>query len=180
MKMSLVIATLLAPMLLPGCRERGGGDSQSGERPGDSVPRTREIISSNVLAVHLAAHHEAETRNAFAVTEPIRASIFLLRPLHVEPRRITAFLVREKLVVEEQSISVEADETREEFDFEFVRTPRPPGAYEIRFVEIARSRGKPMLLARLFLNVTKTVRGTNGSQLNQTSPMFLSSRRSLA
>jgi hypothetical protein len=37
--------------------------------------------------------------------------------------------------------------------FVLIRTPRPPGAYQIKFVEIARSNGTPVLLARLFLNV---------------------------
>jgi hypothetical protein len=61
--------------------------------------------------------------------------------------------VRDEAIVEEQSIAAGADEKRQEFDFHFAKTPRPLGAYQIKFVEIARSNGKPVLLARLFLNV---------------------------
>jgi hypothetical protein len=62
-------------------------------------------------------------------------------------------LVRDEGIIEERSVDVSANETRQEFDFSFTKTPRPLGEYKIRFVEIKRSNGKPVLLARLFLNV---------------------------
>ena len=114
----------------------------------------REIVAQNVLAAQLATHNELEAGNEFATTEAIQASLYLTASPHIEPRRISAFLVRaDEAVVEEQSISVDANDTRDEFDFSFAKTPRLPGAYQIRFVEIARSNGKPILLARLFLTV---------------------------
>jgi hypothetical protein len=113
----------------------------------------KEIIAQNVLAAQLAPHHELEAKTTFAPTESIQASLYLTNSSHIEPRRISAFLVRDESVVEEQSIAAGSDETRQEFDFRFAKTPRPLGAYQIKFVEIARSNGKPVLLARLFLNV---------------------------
>ncbi len=113
----------------------------------------KEIIAPNVLAVQLAAHHELETRMTFAPTELIPASLYLMAAPYSEPRRVAAFLTNEKVVVEEQSIEVSADDKREVFDFRFSKMPRPVGNYRIEFVEIARSNGKPMLLARLFLIV---------------------------
>jgi hypothetical protein len=113
----------------------------------------KEIIAQNVLAVQLAAHHEFEGGTTFSATEPIASSLYLTSSSHVEHRRISAYLVLDDAVVEEQNIEVEANEELQEFDFRFIRVPRPPGDYQIRFVEIARSNGKPVLLARLFLNV---------------------------
>ena len=117
-----------------------------------AAPR-KEIIAQKVLAAQLAPRYAIESKNTFATTEPIPASLYLSDSTRVEQRRITAFLVRDESVVEEQSISLLAGDERKDFDFRFNRTPRPSGAYEIRFVEIARSSGKPILLARLFLNV---------------------------
>jgi len=82
----------------------------------------------------------------------------LANSTRVEPRRISAFLVREQTsreetIIEEHSLVIAAGETRQEFDFCFSEAPRPLGAYQIRFVEIARSNGKPVLLARLFLDI---------------------------
>jgi hypothetical protein len=113
----------------------------------------KEIIAQNVLAAQLAPHYELEAKTSFAPTESIQASLYLTNSSHVEPRRISAFLVRDEAVVEEQSIAAGPDDKRHEFDFRFAKTPRPLGAYQIKFVEIARSNGKPVLLARLFLNV---------------------------
>ena len=113
----------------------------------------KEIIAQNVLAAQLALHHEFEARTSFAPTEAIPASLYLTESSYVEPRRISAFLICEESVVEEESIFVSATEKRQAFDFRFNKTPRPVGVYQIRFVEIARSNGKPVLLARLFLNV---------------------------
>lgn len=93
------------------------------------------------------------SQDHFAPTETFQDSIYLTRSSHIEPRRISALLVRDEAVVDEQNIAVGADEKRQEFDFRFAKTPRPLGAYQIKFVEIARSNGKPMLLARLFLSV---------------------------
>jgi len=124
----------------------------SGDTYKVASPR-KEIIAQNVLAAQLAPHHELEVRTTFAPTESIQASLYLANASHVEPRRIAAFLVRDEAVVEEQSIAAGAEEERQAFDFRFAKTPRPPGAYQIKFVEIARSNGKPVLLARLFLNV---------------------------
>ena len=119
-----------------------------------TVPSVRkEIIAQNVLAAQLAPHHEFEAKTTFAATEPIPASLCLTNSSYVEPRRISAFLVRDEAVVEEHSIAVSADEKRQDFDFRFAKKPRPAGMYQIKFVEIARSNGKPVLLARLFLNV---------------------------
>jgi hypothetical protein len=115
--------------------------------------QSKEIVAQNVLAAQLARHDEIESKTAFAQTEPIYASLYLTNPQHIEPRRISAFLVRDEQIVEEQSIAIGADDKRQDFDFRFTETPRPLGAYTIKFVEIARSHGKPVLLARLFLNV---------------------------
>ncbi|HEU4390723.1 MAG TPA: hypothetical protein VFV34_23160 [Blastocatellia bacterium] len=117
-----------------------------------AAPR-KEIIAQNVLAVQLAPRHAFEAKTTFATTESIPASLFLSDSSPVEKRRITAFLVRDESVVEEQSVSIAAVDERHDFDFRFDRTPRPSGAYEIRFVEIARSSAKPVLLARLFLDI---------------------------
>jgi len=134
----------------------GGRVDSKSHASGDTYkvasPR-KEIIAQNVLAAQLAPHHELEAKTTFAPTESIQASLYLTISTHVEPRRISAFLVRDESVVEEQSIAAGADERRQDFDFRFAKTPRPAGAYQIKFVEIARSNGKPILLARLFLNV---------------------------
>jgi|RhiMetdeSRZDD1v2_1073273.scaffolds.fasta_scaffold660554_2 hypothetical protein len=134
----------------------GGRVDSKSHASGDTYkvasPR-KEIIAQNVLAAQLAPHHELEAKTTFAPTESIQASLYLTSSTHVEPRRISAFLVRDEAVVEEQSIAAGADERRQDFDFRFAKTPRPAGAYQIKFVEIARSNGKPILLARLFLNV---------------------------
>ena len=157
MKECLVIPVLLGWLALTvSCRKNHSVvDSKPdgpATNPNVASPR-KEIIAQNVLAVQLAAHHEFEDKTTFAPTEPIQASLYLTSSSHVEPRRISAFLVRDEAIVEEQSIAVSANEDRQEFDFRFAKTPRPLGMYQIKFVEIARSNGKPVLLARLFLNV---------------------------
>jgi hypothetical protein len=124
---------------------------QTGSRPVASA--RKEIIAPNVLAVQLAAHHEFESRTTFTPTEPIQASLYLADSYYIEPRRIAAFLVSDEAVVEEHRIFVSANEKRQEFDFRFAKTPRPLGTYQIKFIEIARSNGKPVLLAQLFLKV---------------------------
>ena len=130
------------------------GSQPSSQESNHNVPSVRrEIIAGNVLAAQLAPHHEFETRTTFAPTEAIPASLSLTMSPYVEPRRISAFLILDEGVVEEQSIAVGANEKREDFDFSFDKKPRPAGTYQIRFIEIARSNGKPVLLARLFLNV---------------------------
>ncbi|MCM3873637.1 MAG: hypothetical protein ND895_23370 [Pyrinomonadaceae bacterium] len=154
---SLVISALLGLLVLVGgCGNyQRHADTKSDQAISDSkiARQSKEIVAQNVLAAQLARHHDIESKTAFAQTEPIYASVYLTSPQHIEPRRISAFLVREEEIVEEQSIAVGANEQRQEFDFSFTETPRPPGAYKIKFVEIARSHGKPVLLARLFLNV---------------------------
>ena len=154
---SLVISALLGLLVLVGScgNNQRNADTESKETASDSkiAMQSKEIVAQNVLAAQLARHHEIESKTAFAQTEPIYASVYLTNPKHIEPRRIAAFLVRDEEVVEEQSIAVGANDKRQEFDFSFTQTPRPPGAYKIKFVEIARSHGKPVLLARLFLNV---------------------------
>lgn len=157
MKRRLVIAILLGLLAVTaGCRD---GQSRVDAKPAGSegdanmAAVRKEIIAPNVLAAQLAPHHEFEDKTTFSPTELIPASLYLTGSRHIEPRRISAFLVRGEAVVEEQSITVGADDGRQEFDFRFTKTPRPPGAYQIKFVEIARSNGRPVLLARLFLNV---------------------------
>lgn len=154
---SLVISALLGLLVLVGgcSNNQRNADTKSNEATSDSMMamQSKEIVAQNVLAAQLARHHEIESKTAFAQTEPIYASVYLTNPQHIEPRRISAFLVRDEEIVEEQSIAVGANEKRQEFDFSFTETPRPPGAYKIKFVEIARSHGKPVLLARLFLSV---------------------------
>jgi len=154
---SLVISAVLGLLvLLDGCaNNQPNVDSKSDKTTSDSkmAMQSKEIVAQNVLAAQLARHDEIESKTAFAQTEPIYASVYLTTPQHIEPRRISAFLVLEEEVVEEQSIAVGANEKRQEFDFSFTQTPRPLGAYKIKFVEISRSHGKPVLLARLFLSV---------------------------
>ena len=154
---ALVISTLLGLLMVAGgCgSHQPSADTKSDKTTSDSrmAMQSREIVAQNVLAAQLARHNEIESKTAFAQTEPIYASVYLTNPQHIEPRRISAFLVRDEEVVEEQSIAVGANEKRQEFDFSFTETPRPLGAYKIKFVEIARSQGKPVLLASLFLNV---------------------------
>ncbi|MCI0489520.1 MAG: hypothetical protein L0229_23265 [Blastocatellia bacterium] len=153
----LVISVFLGLLALTvGCgKDQSLVDSKPAEPSGDYdvASPSKEIIAQNVLAVQLAARHEFESRTTFAPTEPIQASLYLTDSSHIEPRRISALLVSDEAVVEEQSITIGADEKRQEFDFRFAKTPRPLGIYRIRFVEIARSNGKPVLLAQLFLNV---------------------------
>ena len=153
---SRVIPALLACVVWSsGC---GNNQRLSGDKPDKAsnefqiALQNKEIVGQNVLAAQLARHTEIESKTAFAQTEPIHASVYLTNPRHIEPRRISAFLLRDEEVVEEQSIAVEANEKRQEFDFSFTE-PRPQGAYKIKFVEISRSHGRPVLLARLFLNV---------------------------
>src|SRR5262245_43024981 len=148
-----VLPGLLA-MTFSCSRNQGDVDSKSIRRASDYVasPR-REIIAPNVLAVQLAAHNEIETGAVLGSADPISASLSLTASVHIEPRAIPAYLVRDEAVCEEQCIGVAAGETRYEFDFRFVKTPRPQGSWQIRFVEFARSNGKPVLLARLFLKV---------------------------
>lgn len=156
MKQRLFVSLILACMALAGsCREdksRGHSIPESRANDYDAAPR-REIIAQNVLAVQLAAHNEFEAGATFGSTETIPASLYLDDSPYVERRRISALLVRGESLVEEQSISIGANEKHQDFGFRFAKTPRPPGAYEIRFVEIARSSGKPVLMARLFLTV---------------------------
>jgi hypothetical protein len=123
----------------------------------DAATARKEIIAHNVLAAQLAAHHEFEAKTTFAPTELIVASLYLTSSPYNEPRRISALLVRDQEVFDEQNIAVGANEMRQEFDFRFAKTPRPLGAYQIKFVEIARSNGKPVLLARLFLSVESRI-----------------------
>jgi hypothetical protein len=154
----LFISVLLGLAVLTiGCGgDKSRADSKPGQSPNDNdvaSPVRKEIIAQNVLAAQLAPHHEVETKTTFASTEPIQASLYLTGSPYVEPRRISAFLVRDETIIEEQSIAVGANEKRQEFDFSFIKTPRPLGAYQIKFVEIKRSNGKSVLLARLFLNV---------------------------
>jgi outer membrane murein-binding lipoprotein Lpp len=154
---SLVISAVLGlSVLIGGCaNNQPNADTKSDKTTSDSkmALQSKEIVAQNVLAAQLAKHHEIESKTAFGQTEPIYASVYLTTPQHIEPRRISAFLVLGEDVVEEQSIAVGANEKRQEFDFSFTQTPRPSGAYKIKFVEVTRSHGKPILLARLFLNV---------------------------
>jgi hypothetical protein len=141
--------------LTVGCRDDQnpvGSQSASPSNHSIATPR-REIIRQDVLGAQLAEHHEVEGKSTFGTNEPIPASLILSDTLRYEPRRVFAFLVRDEQIVEEQSIPVRAGEAREEFDFHFTKTPRASGAYQIRFVEIARSNGTSVLLARLFLSV---------------------------
>ncbi|MGQ0542055.1 MAG: hypothetical protein ACT4O9_09435 [Blastocatellia bacterium] len=142
--------------LAVGCRGiESRADSNSEQPVGNYnlAASQREIIAANVLAVQLARHDQIETKTSFAPNEPIFASIYLTDPRHVEPRQLSALLLRDKDVFEVQSITIGSDEKRREYNFTFIRTPRQKGAYQIRFMEIARSHGKPVLLARLFLDV---------------------------
>jgi|GEM_PF-1446788 len=154
---ALAISALLGLSVLVGACSNNHRNivTESEKRTSDSklAMQSKEIVAQNVLAAQLARHNEIESKNAFAQNETIYASVYLTNPQHIEPRRVSAFLVRDEEVVEEQSIAVGANEQRQEFDFSFTETPRPPGAYKIRFVEITRSSGKPVLLARLFLDV---------------------------
>ena len=148
------LTILLALLTLTvSCGSRVDLKSPAPRRAYNVASPRKEIIAQNVLAAQLAPHHELEDKATFAPTESIQASLYLTSSSHDEPRRISAFLVRDEAVVEEQSIAAGADEKRQDFDFRFAKTPRPAGAYQIKFVEIARSNGKPILLARLFLNV---------------------------
>jgi hypothetical protein len=154
MNMNQWLVILLALLTLTvSCGSRVDSKSPAPGITYDVASPRKEIIAQNVLAAQLAPHHELEARTTFAPTESIQASLYLSNSSHIEPRRISAFLVRDEAVVEEQSIAAGADEGRQEFDFRFAKTPRPQGAYQIKFVEIARSNGRPVLLARLFLNV---------------------------
>ena len=157
MRRCLVILVLLGliNVTVGCCKDQSIVNSKPAE-PGitDNVASPRkEIFARNVLSAQLAAHDQFEARTTFAPNEPIPASLFLASSGYVEPRRVSAFLISGEAVIEQQSIAVSANEEREEFDFRFVKTPRPSGNYQIRLVEIARSNGKPVLLARLFLNV---------------------------
>ncbi len=115
--------------------------------------QSKEIVAQNVLSAQLAKHNEIESRTIFAPNEPIHASVYLTDSQHIEPRRIYAFLFHDETVIDEQSIYVGESEKRHEFNFSFIKMQRPCGTYQIRFVEITRSNGKPVLLARLFLNI---------------------------
>jgi hypothetical protein len=157
MRETIVILVLLGLMGLVG--SCGKDQSQLASKT-DQLPATysvaaprKEIIAPHVLSAQLAPHNQVEAKTTFARTEPIQASVYLTNPSYIESRRIFAFLVNDEAVVEEQSIAVGATDERQEFDFSFAKTPRPLGSYQIRFVEIARSNAKPVLLARLFLNV---------------------------
>jgi len=153
----MVIPVLLGLVGLMGScgKEESRLDSKTDQLPGVykvAAPR-KEIIAPQVLSAQLAPHDEVEAKTTFARSEPIQASVYLTNPSYIESRRIFAFLVNDEAVFEEQSIAVGATDGRHEFDFHFAKTPRPLGNYQIRFVEIARSNAKPVLLARLFLNV---------------------------
>ena len=152
MNQCLVILVALLTLTIS-CGGRANSKSPAAASTYNVASPRKEIIAQNVLAAQLAPHHELEAKTTFAPTESIQASLYLTDSSHVEPRRIAAFLVRDEAVVEEQSIAAGPEETRQEFDFRFAKTPRPLGAYQIKFVEIVRSKGKPVLLARLFLNV---------------------------
>ena len=157
MKQPLFIAIFLGLLALTASCERDHGRAHL--KPGgpavpyNVAPTRKEIIAQNVLGAQLAARHDVEGRTTFASTEPIPASLYLTDSAHIEPRRISALLLRDETVIEEQSIASGANEKRQEFDFSFAKTPRPLGTYQIKFIEIARSNGRPVLLARLFLNV---------------------------
>ena len=156
MRQSLAIFVLvgLMGMTVSCCRDQSRADSKADQALAgyDASPR-KEIIAQHVLSAQLALHNEVESKTTFATTEPIRASLYLTSPSYIGPRRIFAFLVSDEAVVEEQSIALSASDERREFDFHFVKTPRPLGCYQIRFIEVARSTAKPALIARLFLNV---------------------------
>ena len=156
MRQSLAIVVLVGLMGLTVscCRNQSHADSKTDQSSAayDASPR-KEIIAPHVLAAQLAPHDEVESKTIFAPTEPIRASLYLTSPSYIGPRRILAFLVSDETVFEEQSVALSASDERREFDFDFVKTPRPLGRYQIRFVEVARSNAKPTLIARLFLNV---------------------------
>jgi hypothetical protein len=157
LKQRLVISVVLSLLALTASCSKATSCSDSkpaASAVGDQVASPRkEIIAQNVLAAQLAAHHEFEARTNFASTEAIPACLYLTESPYLEPRRISAFLICEEVVIEEASIFVSAAEKRQAFDFRFIKTPRPLGAYQIKFVEIARSNGKPVLIARLFLKV---------------------------
>jgi len=156
MRQSLAIFVLvgLMGMTVSCCRDQSRADSKADQPLAgyDASPR-KEIIAQHVLSAQLALHNEVESKTTFATTEPIRASLYLTSPSYIGPRRIFAFLVSDEAVVEEQSIALSASDEQREFDFLFVKTPRPLGCYQIRFIEVARSTAKPALIARLFLNV---------------------------
>jgi hypothetical protein len=154
----LVIAVVLGLLaaLVTNCKKANESAGPVLVVPSDDLnvaAQRKEIIARNVLAAQLAAHDGFEGRTSFAPTEAIPASLYLTDSSYVEPRNISAFLMREEVVVEEESIYVSAADQRRAFDFRFIKSPRPTGAYQIKFVEIARSKGKPVLLARLFLKV---------------------------
>lgn len=153
----LIISSLLGLLVLAnGCSDNQRNTETKPDKANNEskmIGQSKEIVAQNVLAVQLAKHNEIESRTIFAPTEPIYASVYLTDSQYIESRRIFAFLVQDKITIEEQRIEVGANEKQNEFDFCFSKTPRPSGAYQIKFVEIARSNGKPVLLARLFLNV---------------------------
>src|SRR6185436_5492556 len=96
MRQSLAMFVLIGLMGVTAscCRDQGRADSKTDQlSPGyDASPR-REIIGPHVLAAQLAPHDEVESKNTFAPTEPIRASLYLTNPSYIGPRRILAFLV---------------------------------------------------------------------------------------
>lgn len=151
----LTISVLLSSLVLvvgcSGSQRNDNTKSDNATNDYDIAKQSKEIVAQNVLGAQLARHNEIESRTAFAPTETIYASVYLRNSQHVESRRISAFLLHDEKVIEEQSIDVSASEARQEFDFSFTRKPRPLGAYQIKFVEVKRSNGKPVLLARLFL-----------------------------
>jgi hypothetical protein len=157
MKRCLIISALPGLLALVVTCSDDQGRFNSKPAPAANIysvaPLRKEVIAQRVLAVQLAPHDQFEATNMFAQNEPIPASLYLASSGYVEPRRILAFLISDEAIVEQQSISIRADDRQEEFDFRFTKTPRPPGTYQIRLVEIARSNAKPVLLARLFLTV---------------------------
>ena len=156
MRQSLAIFVVVGMMgmTVSCCRDRSRADSRTDQlSPAyDASPR-KEIIAPHVLAAQLAPHNEIESKTTFAPTEPIWASLYWTSPSYIGPRRIFAFLVCDEAVLEEQSIALSASDEHRELDFHFVKTPRPLGRYQIRFIEVARSNAKPAVIARLFLNV---------------------------
>lgn len=151
MNKRLSIAVAMFALCCFGCD--GGAGGASSRTGWTQIESRKEIVSPTVLSVQLATHREIELRTRFTSGEPIDASLFLTNSKHVEPRRIDASLECGQRLIEEQSVWLAAEDERREFDFRFAKTGRPSGDCEIRFVEIARSSGKPVLLARLFLTI---------------------------
>ena len=158
MKRSLtLLASLGFVAFFASCAEdqrRSDSNNAATSNATDLSAARKEIVARNVLGAQLASHDKLENKTTFGTRESIAASLYLANSSFIEARRISAFLVHDDAVIEEQTIGEDPGEKRGDLDFQFNNTPRPPGAYEIKFVEIARSNGKPVLLARLFLTVS--------------------------